>query len=113
MHDAILVSKPRWHALSRELLQCDEPIGVRERAQCRLRIAIDVVVDIGSAQAHDQRPVGVKLAKDADAVCTAPRVKRNHQICGDSVVAIGDVDAMPELAQDSRPAHARRRVAGS
>ena len=86
MHDADLVSKQCRNAVSRELLQRDEPIGVRKRAQRRLGITIDVVVDIGSAQAHDQRTVGVKLAKDADALRTAPRVKRHHQVCGASVV---------------------------
>jgi len=113
MHDADLGSKPCWHAVSRELLQRDEPIRVSKRTQRRLRITIDVVVDIGSAQAHDQRTVGVKLAKDADALRTAPRVKRHHQVCRASVVAIGDVDAMTELAQNSRPPHARGCVAGS
>ena len=113
MHDADLGSKPWGHAVSRKLLQRDEPIRVSKRTQRRLRITIDVVVDIGSAQAHDQRTVGVKLAKDADALRTAPRVKRHHQVCGASVVAIGDVDAMTELAQNSRPPHARGCVAGS
>jgi hypothetical protein len=32
MHDANLCLKPRGHAPSHELLQCDEPIGACERA---------------------------------------------------------------------------------
>src|SRR5262249_56692188 len=68
MHDANLRAKPRGHAPPHEPLQPDEPIGACKRAQSRRWVAIDIVVDIGAAQSHDQRPIGVKLAKVPDAV---------------------------------------------
>src|SRR5262249_26869747 len=99
--------KPCRYALAREPLQRDESVGAGERAQDRARIAIDVVIDVGAAQTHDQRPVGITFAEGADAVGAAPRVESNHQVCGGSVVARYDVNAMSELAQDPRPAQAR------
>src|SRR5215475_2106988 len=78
VHDANLVAKPSGYALASELLQRHEPAGAGERTQNRGRIAIDVVVDVGSAQADDQRPIGVQVAKGADAVGAAPGMERNH-----------------------------------
>jgi hypothetical protein len=112
MHDANLSSKPRGHAPSHELLQRDEPIGACERTQGRRWIAIDIVVDVGAAQTHDQRSIGVKLAKVPDAVRAAPRVKRNHQVCGGSIVSAGNVNSMAKLAQDPHPAHAGGLISG-
>ena len=112
MHDVNLSSKPRGHPPSHELLQRNEPIGACERAQSGRWIAIDIVVDVSAAQTHDQRPIGVTLAKVPDAVRAAPRVKGNHQVCGGSIVSVGNVNVMAELAQDPHPAHAGGLVSG-
>jgi hypothetical protein len=78
LHDANLVPKVSRHALSREFLQRDEPVGTGERAQDRGWIATDVFVDVGAAQADDQRSTGVTFVKASDAVCAAPGMKCNH-----------------------------------
>ena len=88
---------------SRELLQCDEPVGACERVQSRRRIAIDVFIDVGAAQGDDQGSIRVKLAKAPDAVRAAPRVQRNHQIRGGSVVSIGDVNVDARARAGSAP----------
>src|SRR4029450_3254202 len=100
------------HPLSRKLLQRHQPVGTGERVQNRTWITIDVVVDVWAAQADDRRWIGVEVAKATDAVCAAPRVKGNHQVCGGSVIAMRNVNAVSELAQDPRPAHARGFVSG-
>src|SRR5215813_14414558 len=100
MHDANLTSKPCGHAPSRELLQRNEPIGACERAQSRRRIAIDIVVDVSAAQTHDQRSIGVKLAKVPDAVRAAPRVEVILQICGGSMRSVGNTNTTLFGAQE-------------
>jgi hypothetical protein len=112
VQDANLSPKLRRHAASRQILQRDEAIGTSERMQGGRRIAIDIVVDIGAAQSHDQRPIRIALAKIADADGAAPRVERDHQIHCRSVVTAGNVNPMAELAQDSRPAASRGSIPG-
>ena len=107
VHDANLGPKPCRHSPPRKLLQRDQAVGARERMQSRRRIAIDVVVDVGAAQRDDKRPIRITLAKIADAVGAAPRVERNHQIRGRSIVPVGNLNVMAEFAQDPRPSHGR------
>ena len=78
--------------------------------QSRHRIAIDIVVDVGAAQRDDKRPIRITLAKIADAVGAAPRVERDHQIRGRSIVPAGNLNVMAEFAQDPRPSHGRGSI---
>ena len=109
---ANLSSKLRRQAPSREVLQRNQPIGRGERAQNRRRIAIDIFVDVGAGQSHDQRPFRVKLAKAPDAVGAAPGMQRNHQIRCCSNVAAGGMNLVAELAQNPRPSCRRGPIAG-
>ena len=113
MHQANLSSKSLRHALAREPLQGNQPIGARERMQRGHWVALDVVVDVGAAQSHDQRPIRIKLAKSPDAARAAPCMQRNHQLGLLSGVLVGDVNLMAELAQDARPAHRRGAISRS
>jgi len=112
MHDANLRAKLRGHAPPHELLQRDKPIRACKRAQSRRWVAIDIIVDVGAAQSHDQRPIGVKLAKVPDAVRAAPCVDCNHQVCGRSIISVGSANAMAKLAQDPRPPRTGGLVSG-
>ena len=80
-------------------------------AQCRRRIAIEVFVDVGAGQGHDQRPFRVELTKARDAVGAAPGMQSDHQLRGLAVVAVGDTNVVAEPAQNARPAHRRGPVA--
>jgi hypothetical protein len=113
VHDANFLSKSPRQALPRELLQGDQAIGAGERVQRRLRIALDVFVDIGAAQCHDQRSARKNLPKSADAVGAAPGMQRDHQIRGRSIPFVGDANLVTELTQDVRPAQRRRTISGS
>ena len=112
MHDANLSSKFCRHSPPRKLLQRDEAIGTRERMQSRHRIAIDIFVDVGAAQSDNKRPVRVTLAKIPDAVGAAPGVERDHQIRRHSIVPVGNLNFMAELAQDPRPSGGRGPIPG-
>jgi hypothetical protein len=98
VHDANLGPKSRRHSPPRKLLQSDQAVSARERMQSRHRIAIDIVVDVGAAQRDDKRPIRITLAKIADAVGAAPRVERDHQIRGRSIVPVGNLNVMSEFA---------------
>ena len=111
--DANLASKSAGHALARELLERDQPIGACKRAQRRFGIALDVLVDIGPAQGNDQRPIRVELAKAPDALCAAPSMQRNHQIRPLAIVFGCHIDLMTKLAQNARPAGAGGGIAGT
>src|SRR5262249_4114049 len=106
IYDAELSAKPCRHTPSREFLQRDQPIGAGERAHNRRPITIDVAVDVGAAQAHNQWAIRMPFAKSTNAVRAAPGVQGNHEIGGGSVVAISNVNARGKLAQGPRPAHA-------
>jgi hypothetical protein len=112
VHDANLGPKSCRHSPPRKLLQRDQAVGARERMQSRHRIAIDIVVDVGAAQRDDKRPIRITLAKIADAVGAAPRVERDHQIRGRSIVPVGNLNVMAEFAQDPRPSHGRGSIPG-
>ena len=109
MHDANL---GRNAALAAAQLRSATTIGARERMQNRHRIAIDIFVDVGATQSDDKRPMGVTFAKIPDAVGAAPCVERDHQIWRLSIVAVGNLNFMAELAQDPRPSGGRGSIPG-
>ena len=112
MDDAKLAAESPRNPPPREILQCDQPFGGFERAQRRLRIAVDVLVEIGAGESDDQRSIRVQLAKAADGAGAAPGVKRDHQLRRRSIVLGRDAGGMPEAPKDFCPAQRRGPVAG-
>jgi hypothetical protein len=86
------------HPPPRQLLERDQPIGTCQRVQGGTRIALDVFVDVGPGQSHDQRPIRIELAKAPDALGTAPGMQRNHQVRGRLLIFAGNVDLVTEPA---------------
>jgi len=110
MQDAKLGSEPSWHAPARKLLQGNQAIGVAERSQRGRRVALEVLVDVGTGERHDQRPVRKQLTKAADALGAAPGMQSDHQLGGGSIVLVENAHLVAEFAQDARPAQCRGAI---
>ena len=112
MDDAKLAAESPRNPPPREILQGDQPIGGFERAQRRLRITVDVLVEIGAGETNDQRSIRVELAKATNGAGAAPGMKRDHQLRRCSIVFGRDAGGMPEAPKDFCPAQRRGPVAG-
>ena len=103
----------RGNALFGEGLKGKQAIGTGKRMQDRARISVEILINVGAAQSHDQRPVRVKRAKVMDAAGAPPGMERDHEICRHPVVVMNHPHVMTKRRQDLGPPPARRIISGS
>jgi hypothetical protein len=91
-------------------MQHDQAIREIEGA-LRRRVAVDVSVQIGARQRHDDRPLVVLLARDPHGLGAPPRVERDQDVVAPRAELRRDERGVPQLPQDALPAEGGDAVA--
>src|SRR5439155_985343 len=83
-----------------------------------MTIAMNVAIEIGPCEYHNQRPIRIGLVESLDGVKAAPRVQRDQEIARLASIRVIQRDTVSEFAQDAGPTgrgyavavlHAQRR----
>jgi hypothetical protein len=83
-----------------------------------MTIAMNVAIEVGPCEYHNQRPIRIGLVESLDGVKAAPRVQRDQEIARLASIRVIQRDTVSELAQDAGPTgrgyavavlHAQRR----
>jgi hypothetical protein len=111
--DAELFAEPPRNNAPRQAVQYNKPVRQFHRAQRRLGLGTDVMVDIGAAELKNERPRRIADLEAAYRVGAAPRMNGDHRI--EALVSIvgRDNHVMAEPSQNARPAQRRDRIAGA
>src|SRR5207249_9391159 len=68
-----------------------------------MTIAMNVAIEIGPCEYHNQRPIRIGFVESLDGVKAAPRVQRDQEIARLASIRVIQRDTVSELAQDAGP----------
>ena len=89
------------------------PIRLLHRPQCRNRVGVDELIDVGPAELQDDRSRRKFRLETLDRSGAAPSMNGHHRVGRLSVKVRCDPHPVPELPQDARPSRRRDAVASA